>query len=623
MCGIVGYVGKREAAPLLLEGLKRLEYRGYDSAGICVADGEDRLTHKKTAGRVDDLVALSNGSLPKGNWGIAHTRWATHGAPNSGNAHPHPDCHNNIFVVHNGIIENYRELKDKLLKEGHVFISDTDTEVLSHLIEKYFPAKGTGGSASPKGGKNNLEQAVIKALKLVRGAYGLAIIAQDDPGKIVAVKNSSPIVIGLGDGEAIVASDASAILTHTKQVVYLNDGEIAIVTKDGVTFTNLAKQKLSKKPETLEWDIEATQKGGYEHFMLKEIFEQPESLKNTLRGHLVEKDGNAKLGGIESVAERLRDAQKIHLVGCGTAYCIGMIGKYMLEEYAGISVEASIGSEFRYRKPVMAPPDAFIAISQSGETADTLEPLQEAKQKGLLTLGIVNVIGSAIARETDAGIYTHSGPEIAVASTKASTSQLAALALLTLFLGRQRGMSLVTGQRIAKELKKLPALIVETLRVAPQVEKLAKKFHKFPDMFFLGRKYSYPVALEGALKLKELSYIHAEGLPAGELKHGSIALITKDFPTFGIALKDSVYEKTISNLEEIKARGGPILALATQGDKSILKITEDVIYIPKTLEMFSPILSVIPLQLFAYYCAVLNKRDVDKPRNLAKSVTVE
>ena len=607
MCGIVGYVGKREAAPLLLEGLKRLEYRGYDSAGICVADGEKLAMHK-TAGRVDGLVELMEGKK-FGTYGIAHTRWATHGVPNTINAHPHSDCKNNIYVAHNGIIENYRELKEKLIKEGHTFVSDTDTEVLSHLIEKFY--------------KNNLEQAVIKALKLVRGAYGLAIVAQRDPGKVVAVKNSSPVVVGLGDHEAIVASDASAILMHTKQVVYLNDGEIAVVTKDGVTFTNLAKEKLSKKPETLEWGLEATQKGGYEHFMLKEIFEQPESLKNTLRGHLVEKDGAAKLGGIDTVEDKLRPINKMVIVACGSASYAALLGKYMLEEYAGISCEVAPGSEFRYRKPVLDDKTAFLAISQSGETADTLVSLQEAKQKGVVTLGIVNVIGSAIARDTDAGIYTHSGPELAVATTKALTSQFAALALLTLYLGRQRGMSLVTGQRIVKELKKMPELIKEVLKTAPEVKRLAKKYYKSQSFFFTGRKYQYPIALEGAIKLKEISYIHAEGLAGGELKHGPITLIDKDFPTFGIVLKDSVYEKTFSNLEEIKARGGPILAVATEGDKDILKITKDVIYIPKTLEMLAPILSVIPLQLFAYYCAVYNGRDVDKPRNLAKSVTVE
>ena len=607
MCGIVAYLGKKPAAPLLLEGLKRLEYRGYDSAGICVG-GHGTIKMHKTSGKVDALIELVQDKA-SGNYGIAHTRWATHGVPNTINAHPHADCHNNIFVVHNGIIENFRALKEKLIKEKHKFISDTDTEVMSHLIEKFY--------------KKNLEDAVIKALKVIRGAYALAIITKDDPDKIVVVKNSSPLVVGMGNGETIVASDASAILSHTKQVVYLNDGEIAVITPKGVEFTNIAQEKLSKKSETLDWNIESAQKSGYEHFMLKEIFEQPESLKNTLRGRLIEKDGNAKMGGIGSVEERLRAIGRIHIVACGTAAYMGLVGKYMIEEYAGIPVETSIGSEFRYRKPVMAPNDAFIAISQSGETADTIEPLKEAKRKGVLTLGIVNVVGSSIAREADAGIYTHSGPEIAVASTKASTSQLAALALLTLYLGRQRDMSLVIGTRIAKELKKLPALISETLECANDVKKLAKKYHKVKSMFFLGRKYSYPVALEGALKLKELSYIHAEGLPAGEFKHGSIPLIDKEFPTFHIDLKNHAYEKTISNWEEIKARGGPILAIATEGDQDILKITQDVVYIPKTLEMLSPILSVIPLQLFAYYCAIFNGRDVDKPRNLAKSVTVE
>ncbi len=609
MCGIVGYVGKREAAPLLLEGLKRLEYRGYDSAGICVADGENKLAHKKNAGRVDALIELLNGTAPKGTWGIAHTRWATHGVPNSTNAHPHPDCHENIFVVHNGIIENYRELKEKLLKEGHVFQSDTDTEVLSHLIEKFFDG--------------NLEQAVIKALKLVKGAYGIAVVAAQDPQKIVAAKNSSPIVIGLGEHESIVASDASALLAHTKQVVYLNDGEVAVVTPNGVEFMNLAQKKVSKTPETLDWDVEATQKGGYEHFMLKEIFEQSESLANTLRGRLLEKDGTAKLGGLSAAEAQLRDVKNISIVACGTARVAGLIGKYMLEEYAGIPTEVSIASEFRYRKPILDKNTAVLAISQSGETADTLASIKEAKQKGALTLGIVNVVGSTIARETDAGVYTHSGPELAVASTKAFTSQVGALALFALYLGRQRNLSLVMGTRIVKELQKLPELIEQTLKIAPEVEKLAKKYHNVHHMYFVGRKYNYPIALEAAIKLKEVSYIHAEGEAAGELKHGPLALIDNEFPTFGIVLQDSVYEKTYSNLEEIKARRGPILALATEGDEEILKLTKDVIFIPKTLEMLSPILAAIPMQLFAYYCAVFNGRDVDKPRNLAKSVTVE
>lgn len=609
MCGIVGYVGKKEAAPLLLEGLKRLEYRGYDSAGICVADELNHLKNTKTAGRVDALVELMNGDKSTGHWGIAHTRWATHGAPTSINAHPHSDCNNNIFVAHNGIIENYRELKEKLIKEGHKFKSETDTEVLSHLFEKFF--------------KGNLEEAVIKALKLVRGAYGLAIVAEQDPDKIVAVKNSSPIVIGLGDHESIVASDAAAILTHTKQVVYLNDGEIAIIKSTGVTFTNLLKQKLSKKPEMLAWDLEQASKGGYEHFMLKEIFEQPEVITNTTRGRLNLKSGRTKLGGLEDISDRLRSIHKIHIVACGTAFCAGLVGQYMLEEYAGIPTEATIGSEFRYRKQLLDSKTALVCVSQSGETADTLASLKEAKNKGVLSLGIVNVIGSAIARDTDAGIYTHCGPELAVASTKAFTAQITALAMLTVFLGRQRDMSLVTGQRIIREISKLPKHIEHILEQAKFIESLAKRFYTSKSCFFVGRKYQYPVALEGSIKLKETSYIHAEALAGGELKHHSIALIDKDFPTVGIALSDSVYEKTISNLEEIKARGGPIIAIATEGNKDILKLTKDVIYIPKTLEMLSPILSVIPLQLFAYYCAVLNDRDVDKPRNLAKSVTVE
>lgn len=609
MCGIVGYVGKRPAAPLLLEGLKRLEYRGYDSAGICVADGENKLRHQKNAGRVDELVALMNDNMPDGNWGIAHTRWATHGVPNTINAHPQTDCAEKIFVVHNGIVENYRELKDKLVAEGHRFASETDTEVIAHLIEKFY--------------KNNLEQAVIKALKLIRGAYGLAVIAAQEPGKIVAAKNSSPIVVGMGEHESIVASDASAILTHTKQVVYLNDGEVAVITADGVSYTNLAKEKLSKKPELLEWELDAAQKGGYAHFMLKEIHEQPESLANTLRGRIIEKEGLAKLGGLSAVEDRLRMINRIEIVACGSAYVAGLVGKNMIEEYAGIPVEVSLASEFRYRKPVLDEHTAVLCISQSGETADTLASLKEAKQKNILTLGIVNVVGSTIARETDAGVYTHSGPEIAVATTKAFTSQLAILALFAIYLGRQRTMSIATGTRLLKELKKLPRLIEKTLELESQIRELARKYHTSQNMYVVGRKYSYPIALEAAIKLKEVSYIHAEGQASGELKHGPLALIEKSFPTIGIAIQDSVYEKTASNLSEIKARGGPIIAIATEGDEEIKRTTSDVIYIPKTLEMLSPILTVIPLQLFAYECAVLSGHDVDKPRNLAKSVTVE
>ncbi|MEE8131663.1 MAG: glutamine--fructose-6-phosphate transaminase (isomerizing) [Candidatus Paceibacterota bacterium] len=609
MCGIIGYLGNKKAAPVLIDGLRLLEYRGYDSAGLVTIDKNKKIKLIRKVGKVEELEKMLTKKIPEGNLGIAHSRWATHGKVSQINTHPHYDCKKNIFLVHNGIIENYQELKEKLIHEGHKFSSETDTEVLVHLIEKFF--------------QGNLEEATIKALKFVKGTYGLVIISQDDPEKIVIARNFSPILIGLGQNEYIVASDASAVLNHTKKVIYLNDGEIAIITPTGVNFTNLTREKLLKKTETLEWDLKEAQKAGYPHFMLKEIFEQPESLKNSITGRLIEKDGLAKLGGLENVQDKLRKIKRLIIVGCGTAYLAGVVGKYMLEEYAGVPTEVEYASEFRYRKPILDQKTALLCISQSGETADTLAALQEAKRKGVLTLGIVNVVGSSIARETDAGIYNHIGPEIGVASTKAFTSQLIILALLTLFLGRQRNMSLVMGKRIANEIKRIPDLVEDILKQSSIIRKLAKKYYKFNNFLFLGRKYNYPIALEGALKLKEISYIHAEGYGAGEMKHGPIALIDKNFPTFGIVPLDSVYEKMISNLEEIKTRQGPILTLTTKGNKEIKKLTNDIIYIPKTLEMLTPILSVISLQLFAYYCAVLAGRDVDKPRNLAKSVTVE
>ncbi len=609
MCGIVGYLGSKKTLQVLLDGLRRLEYRGYDSAGISIGARGKEIKNIKSVGKIAALAQAIGNQEIDGDFGIAHTRWATHGGVTEKNAHPHHDCKKNIFLAHNGIIENYRELRAKLLEEGHKFYSETDTEVLAHLIEKFF--------------SGNLENAVISALKLVKGSYGLAVIAKDDPEKIVVAKNSSPILIGMGNDEYLVASDASAILDHTKEVVYLNDGEIAVITLQGVEFTNLANQKLDKKKEVLEWNISEAQKGGYPHFMIKEIFEQADSIKNSLAGRLMVKEGNAKLGGIENIAEKLRDIDRLIITGCGTAYLAGLVGEFMLEEYAGIPVEVEMASELRYRKPVLDKNTALLCISQSGETIDTLVALREAKMKGLPTMGVVNVVGSTIARETEAGIYNHIGPEVSVASTKAFTSQLTILSLLTLFLGRQRQMSLVTGQRIAKELNALPKLIQKVLEQEPEIKKLAKKYYKSNNFLFIGRKYNYPVALEGALKLKEISYMNAQGCAAGETKHGPIAMIDKDFPTFAIAPKDSVYEKMISNIEEIKARGGSILAIATQGDKEIAKITKDVIYIPKTLEMLTPILSVIPLQIFAYHCAALRGYDVDKPRNLAKSVTVE
>lgn len=609
MCGIIGYIGSKKAAPILLDGLKRLEYRGYDSAGLSVINDNCLITTLKSLGKVDALDSLVNKNPPDGNMGIAHTRWATHGIPSEKNAHPHFDCKKEFFIVHNGIIENYRELKERLIEEGHIFTSETDSEVLAHLVEKFF----TG----------NLEEAVGEALRIVKGTYGFVIISPKDLNKIVVARNSSPIIIGMGDGEFIVASDASAILTHTKQVIYLNDGEIATINPDNISFTNLAQEKISKQFQTLEWDIGKAEKGGHPHFMRKEIFEQPESIRISMAGRVIEEEGMAKLGGLEIVEDKIRNVEKIIIVGCGTAYLAGLVSEYMIEEYAGIPVEVEYASEFRYRKPILDKKTALVCVSQSGETADTLAALNEAKRKGILTLGIVNTVGSTIARETDAGVYNHIGPEIGVASTKAFTSQLTIMALLTLFLGRQRQMSLVTGQRIVKELKRLPDLVRSILKNEARIKELAEKYHHYQDFLFIGRKYNFPIALEGSLKLKEISYIHSEGYGAGEMKHGPIALINENFPTLGIVPSDSVYEKMISNLEEIKSRRGPLLVIATEGNEEIKKLSQDVIYIPKTLEMLIPILSVIPLQIFAYYCSVLKGIDPDRPRNLAKSVTVE
>jgi len=612
MCGIVGYIGKSQAAPILIDGLKRLEYRGYDSAGLTVLD--KKITCLKSVGKVNLLEEKLAGTMPKGFLGIAHTRWATHGAPSEKNAHPHTDCAGKIWLAHNGIIENYQKLKKALIKKGHKFRSETDTEVLAHLIEE---------EQKLAAGKIDLEEAVRRALKKVVGTYGLAIISSQEPEKMVVARQSSPLLIGVGKDEYLAASDVAAVITRTKQVVYLDDGEIGVIKPDGLQITNLAKEKIKIENHVVEWDLSEAQKGGFPHFMLKEIYEQPEAITNSLRGRLIVQEGLAKLGGLQDVEKQLRQIERLIIVACGTAYYAGLVGEYMLEEYAGLPTEVEYASELRYRKPIFDKKTALLCISQSGETADTLAALQEAKRKGVLTLGIVNAVGSTIARETDAGVYNHIGPEIGVASTKAFSSQLAVLALLTLFLGRQREMSLVMGWRIAQELKLLPLQIKKILKQDNSLKKIAQKYFRAKNALYLGRKYNYPLALEGALKLKEISYIHAEGYGAGEMKHGPIALIDKDFPIIAIAPKDSVYEKMVSNIEEIKARGGKIIALTTEGNKSLDKLADEVIFIPKTLEMLTPILAVVPLQLFAYHCAVLNKRDVDKPRNLAKSVTVE
>ncbi|PIP24163.1 MAG: glutamine--fructose-6-phosphate transaminase (isomerizing) [Candidatus Nealsonbacteria bacterium CG23_combo_of_CG06-09_8_20_14_all_37_18] len=602
MCGIVGYIGKKPAFPILLSGLKRLEYRGYDSFGFFVLNKGNPFLFKKV-GKISEAEGDLSNFKVDGEIGIAHTRWATTGGVTEANAHPHCDCQKNIYLVHNGIIENYKELKEQLIKEGHKFNSETDTEVLAHLIEKFF--------------QGNLEEAVRKALGYVKGTYGLAVISKNDPDKIVAARLSSPLLLGLGNEEYLIASDPSAVIAHTKKVIYLDDGEIVTITPENFFILK------EKKPEEIEWGLEDAQKGGYPHFMLKEIMEEPETIENAIRGRLIIEEGRVKLGGLDGIQERLRKINKIILVACGTAGYAARVGKYMLEEYAGISTEVDIGSEFRYRKPVIDKNTAAVFVSQSGETADTLASLKEMKEKGILTIGITNVVGSTQTRETDAGVYTRSGPEIAVASTKAFLGQLAILAMLAVYLGRQREMALAMGKRIVSELSKLPELARETLKLAPEIEKLAKEYKDFKNFWFIGRKYNAPIALEGALKLKEISYLHAEGVAGGELKHGPIALIDENFPTIAISPSDSVYEKMISNIQEIKARKGKVLAIATQGNEDIKKIVDDVIYIPKTLEMLTPMLSVIPLHLFAYYVALLLGRDIDKPKNLAKSVTVE
>ncbi|MDD3170408.1 MAG: glutamine--fructose-6-phosphate transaminase (isomerizing) [Candidatus Pacebacteria bacterium] len=605
MCGIVGYIGNKRALPIMLSGLERLEYRGYDSFGFCVL-GKEKFLYKE-AGKISKAEEV-RGFDWEGTVGISHTRWATTGEVTKENAHPHCDCKEEIFVVHNGIIENYKQLKEKLIKEGHVFRSETDTEVIAHLIEKHF--------------QGNLEEAVIKALKEVRGTYGLAAVSTRDPDKIVAARLSSPLIIGVNGNEFLIASDPSAIITTTRQIIVLEDNEIAVLKRDG--FTILKEEKEHRKElETIEWDIEQAEKGGYKHFMLKEIMEEPNVIEDAMRGRMLLEEGNVKLGGLESVQAKLRKIDNLFLIGCGTAYYACRTGEYMLEEYADLLVQTDIGSEFRYRKPIVNKNTAAIFVSQSGETADTLAALREMKEKGVLSLGITNVVGSSQARETDAGVYTRSGPEIAVASTKALLGQLTILAMITVYLGRQRNMSLIMGKRIVSELRKLPQLAGEILKQKEEIRKIAEKYNQYRDFWFIGRKYNYSIALEGALKLKEISYVHAEGVAGGELKHGPLALVDENCPTVAICPTDSVYEKMVANIEEIKARKGKVIAVATKGNEKIKEIVDDVIYIPKTLEMLTPILSVIPLHFFAYYFADSLGRDVDKPKNLAKSVTVE
>jgi len=609
MCGIIGYLGGKNTQTVLIDGLKKLEYRGYDSAGIALL-GQDGITVTKSPGKISELEKKVAGSKYQvARVGIAHTRWATHGPPTADNAHPHTDCTGRFALVHNGIVENYQELRNELKAENHKFNSETDTEVLVHLVEKYYDG--------------DLEEAVRKTLQRVRGTYGVAVIAKDEPDKIVAARLGSPLVLGMGDGEFFIASDTSAILAHTRQVVYLDDGEMAVVTPSGYEIRTLENAPVSKDVEQVEWEAEDVQKDGHPHFMMKEMIEQPEVIINSTRGRLDFEEGLAVLGGLRDAARELRRINRFIIVGCGSAYYAGLVGEYMIEEYAGIPVEVEVASEFRYRKPLIDRNTAVLAISQSGETADTLAAIREAEMKGALTLGIVNSVGSTIARETEAGVYNHAGPEIGVASTKAFVSQVVTLALFTLFLGRQRQMSLVMGKRIAEEIERLPDKIQTILDKKDEIKKIADRYVSANNFLYLGRKYCNPIAHEGALKLKEISYIHANGYASGEMKHGPIALIDPDFPTLIIAPQDSVYEKTKSNLEEIKARRGPVIGLTTEGNNELEQFCNDVIYIPKTLEMLTPILAVVPLQLFAYYVSIGKGINPDMPRNLAKSVTVE
>jgi glutamine---fructose-6-phosphate transaminase (isomerizing) len=616
MCGIIGYVGKKSASPILLEGLRRLEYRGYDSAGVAVLD-HARLAVRKKLGKIDDGIARVLKAEPvSGNLGIAHTRWATHGAPADKNSHPHLDASETIAVVHNGVIENYDSLKQKLLAAGHKFKSDTDTEVLAHLIGEHYAKRANKNSDS-------LTQAVSDALREVIGTYGLAVICTDFPDLIVGARRGSPLIIGIGKGEHFVASDANAIVAHTKKVVYLNDYDVAAITPERFDVTNLGTDTANVQISNLEFSHEDVGRGKFAHFMLKEIFEQPQTVLNALRGRLDFEGATAKFGGLNMSAAELRNVDRIVIAASGTSWHAALVAEYLIEELAQIPVEVEFAHEFCYRNCPLEKNTVLLVLSQSGETADTLAALREAKRRGHKALAIVNVVGSTIAREADGGIYMHAGPEIGVASTKAFVSTITILTLLAIHLGRLRQLSANRALEILRGLEKLPEQLEKILSQNDALKKIAKQFAKAEDFFFLGRGYSFPIALEGALKLKEISYIHAEGYSAAEMKHGPIALIDKNTPTVFLVPDDAMREKTLANLAMIRARKGPVIALATEGDRDIKQVADAVIYIPKTLEALNPILASVPLQLFAYHIAVARGCDVDKPRNLAKSVTVQ
>ena len=608
MCGIVGYVGPRDAVSVLVEGLSRLEYRGYDSAGVAVLNGAGVET-RKLAGRIGGLRELLARAPLHGSCGIGHTRWATHGAPTERNAHPHADCTGTVALVHNGIIENADVLRKRLEVGGHRFVTETDTETLVHLIEE-----------SPGA---TLEDRVIATLQHIEGTYGIAVVAETDPGKIVVARRGSPVLLGVGDGEFLVASDVSAVLEHTRSVVYLNDGDVAVLTSGGYRVLDPEAREQERAVDDIEWDLDAIALGGYPHFMLKEICEQSETVRSTLRGRLLVAEGTARLNGLNLTAEDCREIQRVAIVACGTSWHAGLVGRHILEDLVGIPVSVEYASEYRYRRQLRLPGTVTIAISQSGETADTLEALRAAKAAGSTVLGLVNVVGSTIARTADGGVYLHAGPEIGVASTKAFTAQVVALLLLGLYLGRQRGLPAEQGRALVAQLVRLPELVERALGVEPQVKALAERYADAPNALYLGRGVNFPVALEGALKLKEISYIHAEGYPAAEMKHGPIALIDENMPVVCVAPQDGVYAKVVSNMQEVKARGGRLIAITSEGNGDLSHLADHQIAVPPSPPLLTPVLTVIPLQLLAYHIAVLRGCDVDRPRNLAKSVTVE
>jgi glucosamine--fructose-6-phosphate aminotransferase (isomerizing) len=607
MCGIVGYCGPRPAADILLEGLKRLEYRGYDSAGICVGDGED-FTIIKRKGKVKDLRDIVPEGL-KGDFGIGHTRWATHGEVNDLNSHPHTDDRGDVAVVHNGIIENYTALKNKLSSEGHVFRTETDTEVIAHLIAEMYDG--------------DLEKAVREAVYLLKGTYGIAVLHRNEPGKIVGARNGSPLVLGIGEGEMFLASDVMAMMAYTKNAVYLEDGELVSFTRDSYKMFDINDHRIEKDVEEVTWELQQLEKDGFSTFMEKEINEQSQSIKRALQGRLDLEGATAHLGGLNLTAKQLLNIRRVEIVAAGTSYYAGMVGAYLLEQIARIPAHAELSSEVRYKNPIVEPTTLYFVVSQSGETADTLYAMRELQRKGATVLGVCNAVGATIPRESDGGVYIHSGPEIAVASTKAFTSQISVFYLFSLLMARMRHYSFEEGYEFIRELEKIPSLVGNVLLRAGQVEKIARRYARHENFLFLGRGLLYPVALEGALKLKEISYIHAEGYSAAEIKHGPIALINEKTPSVFLVPNDGLRDKVITSIKEVKARNGRVIAVAVDGDEEIENIVDEVIWIPETKPLFYPFLMVVPLQLFAFYAAMELKRDVDQPRNLAKSVTVE